>query len=78
MFVVAEPRTFDNLEDDNFVLNVSSPAKAKGIGGIDCGVFAGSKPYVLSGIPPFPMITAFTQGAVSGGNMPITISIKRN
>ncbi|RFS15796.1 hypothetical protein [Emticicia sp. C21] len=78
IFVVAEPRTFDDLEDDNFVLNASSPAKGKGVGGIDCGVFAGTKPYVLSGIPPFPMITAFTQGAPSGGNIPITISIKRN
>lgn len=78
IFVVAEPRTFDDLEDDNFVLHASSPAKAKGVGGIDCGVFAGLKPYVLSGIPPFPMITAFSQGAPSGGNIPITISIKRN
>ncbi|RYU95674.1 hypothetical protein [Emticicia agri] len=78
IFVVAEPRTFDNLEDDNFVLHASSPAKARGVGGIDCGVFAGTRPYILSGIPPFPMITAFTQGAPSGGNIPITISIKRN
>lgn len=78
IFVISEPRTFDDLEDDNFVLHVSSPAKAKGVGGIDCGVFAGTKPYVLSGIPPFPMITAFNQGAPSGGNIPITISIKRN
>lgn len=78
IFVVPEPRTFDDLEDDNFILHASSPAKAKGVGGIDCGVFAGTKPYVLSGIPPFPMITTFTQGAPSGGNIPITISIKRN
>ncbi len=78
IFVVSEPRTFDDLEDDNFVLHASSPAKAKGVGGIDCGVFAGTKPYVLSGIPPFPMITAFSQGTPSGGNIPITISIKRN
>ncbi|CAH0995848.1 hypothetical protein EMA8858_01976 [Emticicia aquatica] len=78
IFAVTEPRTLDDLEDDNFILAVSSPAKTKGIGGIDCGVFAGPKPYILSGIPPFPMITAFTQGAISAGNIPITISIKRN
>ncbi len=78
IFVVSEPRTFDDLEDDNFILHASSPAKAKGVGGIDCGVFTGTKPYVLSGIPPFPMITTFSQGATSGGNIPITISIKRN
>ncbi|MBA4851550.1 hypothetical protein [Emticicia sp. BO119] len=78
VFVVSEPRTLDDLEDDNFVLHASSPAKTKGVGGIDCGVFSGLRPYILSGIPPFPMITAFTQGAPSGGNIPITISIKRN
>jgi hypothetical protein len=78
IFVVTEPRTFDDLKDDNFILHASSPAKAKGVGGIDCGVFTGLKPYVLSGIPPFPMITAFTQSPPSGGNIPITISIKRN
>lgn len=79
VFVVSEPRTIDDLEDDNFVLNASSPAKTKGVGGIDCGVFTGLKPYVLSGVPPFPMITAFNQGATDGsGNIPITISIKRN
>ena len=78
VFVVPEPRTIDDLEDDNFVLHASSPAKAKGVGGIDCGVFAGTRPYVLSGIPPFPMITAFTQSPPVSGNIPITISIKRN
>ena len=78
IFVVPEPRTVDDLEDDNFVLHASSPAKAKGVGGVDCGVFAGTKPYVLSGIPPFPMITAFTQSPQVSGNIPITISIKRN
>jgi hypothetical protein len=78
IFSVGEPRNIDDLWDDRFKLNVSSPAKTKGVAGVDCGPFAGPKPYVLSGIPPFPMITAFTQGAPSGGNIPITISIKRN
>jgi hypothetical protein len=78
IFTVSEPRNFDDLKDDVFQLPSTSPAKGKGVAGIDCGVFAGATPYVLSGIPPFPMITAFTQGAVSGANLPITISIKRN
>lgn len=78
IFLVSEPRVMDDLWDERFKLAISSPAKTKGVSGIDCGVFAGTEPYILSGIPPFPMITAFTQGAPSGGNIPITISIKRN
>ena len=78
IFQVAEPRILDDLWDERFKLATASPAKTKGVGNIDCGVFAGPDPYVLSGIPPFPMITAFTQGPTSGGNIPITISIKRN
>jgi hypothetical protein len=78
IFQAAEPRILDDLRDDKFILATTSPAKNKGVGGIDCGAFAGPDPYVLSGIPPIPMITAFTQGAPTGGNIPITISIKRN
>jgi hypothetical protein len=78
IFNVAEPRNLDDLRDDVFQLPSTSPAKGKGVGGIDCGVFAGATPYVLSGIPAFPMITSFSQGVVSGANLPITISIKRN
>jgi hypothetical protein len=78
IFQVAEPRIFDDLWDERFKLATTSPAKAKGVSGIDCGVFAGIDPYTLSGVPPFPMISAFTQGAPSGGNIPITISIRRN
>ena len=78
IFQVAEPRILDDLWDERFKLAVASPAKTKGVNGVDCGVFAGPDPYVLSGIPPFPMISAFTQGPTSGGNIPITISIKRN
>ncbi len=78
IFQVAEPRILDDLWDERFKLATSSPAKTKGVNGIDCGVFAGNEPYILSGLPPFPMVTAFSQGAPSGGNIPITISIKRN
>lgn len=78
IFQVSEPRILDDLWDERFKLALTSPAKTKGVNGIDCGAFAGPDPYILSGIPPFPMITAFTQGALSGGNIPITISIKRN
>jgi hypothetical protein len=78
IFTLAEPRTLDDLEDDNFILPATSPAKTKGVAGVDCGVFAGVTPYILSGIPPVPMITNFTQGTPTATNIPINISIKRN
>ncbi|MGL4629978.1 MAG: hypothetical protein ACRCVT_02135 [Leadbetterella sp.] len=78
IFNTAEPRNLDDLRDDAFQLPSISPAKGKGVGGIDCGVFAGATPYVLSGIPPYPMLTNFSQAPISGSNLPITISIKRN
>jgi hypothetical protein len=78
IFTSTEPRILDDLWDDRFKLASTSPAKNKGVNNIDCGVFSGIDPYILSGIPPIPMITAFSQGAPNAGNIPITISIKRN
>lgn len=42
--------------DGRYILKEDSPAKGHGIGGIDCGVFDGDFPYVLSGLPPQPHI----------------------
>lgn len=78
MFQVTEPKNFDDLRDARFQLPVSSPAKSKGVAGIDCGPFAGPDPYILSGIPAVPNITAFSVGAPVGGNIPVTFSAKRN
>jgi hypothetical protein len=46
--------------DGKWMLASSSPGKAAGLGGIDCGMFGGNDPYVLSGIPDIPVITAIT------------------
>jgi hypothetical protein len=78
IFNSPEPRVFDDLEDARFQLPTTSPAKGKGVGGVDCGPFGGVNPYVLSGIPAYPSITAITVGAQSGSNIPITFSAKRN
>jgi hypothetical protein len=78
IFTATEPRVIDDLEDARFQLATTSPAKTKGVGGVDCGPFGGINPYVLSGIPAFPSITAITVGAQVGANIPITFSAKRN
>jgi hypothetical protein len=44
--------------DGQFKLASSSPAKGAGLGGIDCGMFGGNDPYILSGIPDIPVITS--------------------
>jgi len=67
--------------DKRFTLKSGSPAKLAGSGGIDCGVFAGTYPYVLSGIPATPTIYNISGPAnnqVTGGNLTITISTKSN
>jgi len=40
--------------DSKFELISGSAAQGHGVGGIDCGVFDGDFPYILSGLPPIP------------------------
>lgn len=42
--------------DGRFQLKSGGPAAGAGEGGIDCGMFGGSLPYVLSGLPAIPRI----------------------
>jgi hypothetical protein len=42
--------------DAKFQLKPGSVAAGAGYGGIDCGIFAGNYPYVLSGMPNIPAI----------------------
>jgi len=42
--------------DGQWQLKTGSPAIGAGVGGIDCGMFGGDFPYVLSGIPAIPAI----------------------
>ncbi|MFH0882855.1 MAG: right-handed parallel beta-helix repeat-containing protein, partial [bacterium] len=59
--------------DSQWQLAVDSPAEGVGVGGVDCGMFGGNDPYVLSGIPPIPTITHFfapsTASQASGLNV---------
>lgn len=46
--------------DGRFLLKPGSPAIGAGVDGVDCGMFGGDDPYVLSGIPAIPTITYFS------------------
>lgn len=68
-----------NSTDGQYQLKSGSPAAGAGENGIDCGMFAGTMPYVLSGIPAIPSIYSLSVPATSTGNtLPVTISIKSN
>lgn len=54
--------------DGKWQLDPNSAAKGAGFGGVDCGIFGGPNPYVLSGIPSFPYVTNFIVPANSNGN----------
>lgn len=45
--------------DAAFQLKVGSPAIGAGSNGEDCGMFGGTDPYILSGMPPIPAIYYF-------------------
>ncbi|NOZ75492.1 MAG: hypothetical protein GXO90_09000 [FCB group bacterium] len=42
---------YSGSTDGQWQLKTASPAIGAGVGGIDCGMFGGAAPYVLSGIP---------------------------
>ena len=45
--------------DGRYQLKALSPAIGAGSNGEDCGMFGGTDPYVLSGMPPVPAIYYF-------------------
>lgn len=45
--------------DGQWQLKEGSPAIGAGLGGVDCGMFGGANPYILSGIPAIPAIYKF-------------------
>lgn len=66
--------------DGQWKLSAGSPAIGAGFNGVDCGIFGGSEPYILSGIPPIPTIYSLTAPAVGEKNtgLPIQIKVKSN
>lgn len=68
----------DGSIDSRWQLSENSPAKGAGANGEDCGAFAGSNPYVLSGLPRFiPHITRVEVPArPTNGKLNIKIKIE--
>lgn len=67
--------------DNAFVLQTAgaNPAQGAGEGGIDCGAFGGSSPFVLGLIPPVPSIYKLEVPTLPSGNtLNIIISTRSN
>lgn len=66
--------------DEQYQIKSGSPLKTAGSGGTEVGAFGGTTPYVVSGIPPVPSITNFTNTATGSNSTPVqvTISVKSN
>lgn len=65
-------------EDAQFQLSATSPGIGAGEGGVDVGPFGGTTPYILSGLPPIPVvyeITAPTSVNAPDG-LPVTIKVR--
>jgi len=64
-----------------FKLKAGSPALGAGYGStaqnpVDAGMYGGSTPYVLSGIPAIPSIYFFANQPVGSNSDPIDVQIK--
>lgn len=77
---VGYPTQGSYSDDNRFVLASGSPAKGAGDGGTDCGIFGGSNPYVLGGIPVIPSFYKLSapSNTVSSNPYTITFSVKSN
>lgn len=61
--------------DGQWKLKLGSPAIGAGLGGIDCGMYGGDSPYVLSGIAPGPAVTKFNTSGQGSNSTPLQVSI---
>ncbi len=59
------------------LLPAPSPGRGSGTAGVDMGIFGGSQPYILGGIPNAPTIYNLNS-AVSGTNLNVTLGTKSN
>jgi hypothetical protein len=68
-----------NTTDSQWQLKAGSPAIGSGQNGEDCGMFGGTNPYKLSGLPAVPSVYVLSAPVNSSGNtLPIIISAKSN
>lgn len=62
--------------DGQWQLKLGSPAIGAGINGTDCGMFGGTTPYVLSGLPSIPRIYFFSAPISASGSTGLSVKIK--
>lgn len=63
--------------DAMYMLKEGSQALGYGIGGVDCGIFDGDFPYILSGLPPIPRIYESNISSVGSANgLQVHIKVK--
>ena len=67
-------------DDGQYILKSDSPAKGAGVGGTDCGMFGGSSPYKLSGIPGIPNIYELNvpENGYTNDGINVEIKVKSN
>lgn len=75
---VGYPNNNGSTVDGRYQLLSTSPAKGAGTGGVDCGAFGGSEPYILQGIPIGPNVLSVTapSGAAAGQTISVQIQAK--
>jgi hypothetical protein len=61
--------------DGRYQLKPGSVAAGAGVGGVDCGIFDGNYPYVLSGIPTVPAIY-YLQVLPQGDLLNVSVKVK--
>lgn len=64
--------------DGKYKLKAGSPAIGAGYNSEDCGMFGGSDPYVLSGLPTVPSIYYIAVPTSGYGTLPVHVKIKSN
>jgi len=62
--------------DGQWQLKSGSPAIGAGLNGEDCGMFGGTTPYILSGIPAIPSIYFFVAPSSASGTQGLQVQIK--
>lgn len=74
-FLTSNPWSTWNVEDANFQLIAGSPAIGIGTGGTNAGAFGGANPYILSGMPAYPIITSYLPSGVGNSTTPINVNV---
>ncbi|HRY34186.1 MAG TPA: hypothetical protein P5531_14575 [Bacteroidales bacterium] len=65
-----------NSSDGQWQLKTGSPAIGAGEGGVDCGMFGGSLPYILSGMPNIPAIYYMNAPSIPSNTINVSIKAK--